>query len=267
MNIKETKRALSAIKTALKAGEKELLPRFKKEHPGAWRYKKHSEIVTEADEASNKAIIRALRKATPEFGVLTEESPSIQGPKNIFWVVDPLDGTTNYAAHLPLWGISIALVKNGEITLGAISLPTMKERYFALKNSGAWVENGVKKKRIHVSDKTKIKDALGLFCYGYLPEEKTRGVKHVPALTMHSRSTRRLGAAVFEAVWVATGRAEYSILHGIHDWDVAAGTLLVREAGGQVMTPQGKEWRLGDSDFLAVCPGMKKPLLKIFKHE
>jgi len=257
-------KALRVAKQALIAGEKELLPRFKKEHPGAWRYKKHSEIVTEADEASNAAIIKCLTKATPEYGILTEESPKLRGSKRSYWVIDPLDGTTNYTAHLPLWGISIALIEDGEITLGAISLPTMKERYFAALGRGAWVENGARRRTLHVSNKNKIKDALGLFCYGYLPEEKVRGVKHVPALTMRSRSTRRLGAAVFEAVWVASGRAEYSVLHGIHDWDVAAGVLLVREAGGEVMTPQGKRWKIGDKDFLAVCPGMKSPLLKIF---
>lgn len=257
---------IAVAKKALIAGEKELLPRFRKEHPGKWRYKKHSEIVTEADEASNRAILSTLKKLTPQFGVLTEESPKLEGNKDTYWVVDPLDGTTNYTAHLPLWGISIALIENGEVILGAISLPTMKERYFAAKNAGSWVENGHGKNRVHVSDKIKIKDSMGLFCYGYSPEEKVRGLKHVPALTQKSRSTRRLGAAVFEAVWVATGRAEYSVLHGIKPWDVAAGALLVREAGGEVMTSQGHKWNLGDPDFLAVCPGVKKQLLNIFKH-
>ncbi|MDQ7815362.1 MAG: inositol monophosphatase [Patescibacteria group bacterium] len=260
-------KALRAAKQALLAGEKELLPRFKKGNPGTWRYKKHSEIVTEADEASNRAIIRTLTMATPEHGILTEESPKLRGSKNSYWVVDPLDGTTNYTAHLPLWGISIALVEEGEVTVAAISLPTMKERYFAIKNRGAWVVSGTRKQKLNVSNKQKIKDALGLFCYGYMPEEKIRGIRHVPQLTQQSRSTRRLGAAVFEAVWVASGRAEYSVLHGIHDWDVAAGVLLIREAGGEVMTPQGKQWKLGDKDFLAVCPDIKKPLLKIFRHD
>ncbi|MBI5654301.1 hypothetical protein HZC53_01420 [Candidatus Uhrbacteria bacterium] len=264
--MQDMKKFLGIAKKALLAGELELLPRFKKEHPGKWRYKKHSEIVTEADEASNHAIISTLRKMTPDFGILTEETPRLDGNKDTYWVVDPLDGTTNYTAHLPLWGISIALINKGEIILGAISLPTMQERCFAVLAGGAWIENRLGKKAIHVSDKTKMKDALGMFCYGYLPEEKARGLKNVTDMAHKSRSTRRLGAAVFEAVWVATGRAEYSVLHGIYDWDVAAGTLLVREAGGEVMTPEGKQWELGDKDFMAVCPGMKKPLLTIFKH-
>ncbi|MFA5186283.1 MAG: inositol monophosphatase [Patescibacteria group bacterium] len=264
--MQDTNKLISVARKALLAGEKELLPRYKKEQPGKWRYKKHAEIVTEADEASNRAIISILTKLTPEFGIVTEESPDLEGNADTYWVVDPLDGTTNYTAHLPIWGISIALVNKGETILGAISLPTMKERYFAVLSGGAWVEDALGKNALKVSNKTKIKDSLGLFCYGYLPEEKVRGLKHVPDLTLKSRSTRRLGAAVFEAVWVATGRAEYSVLHGIHDWDVAAGTLLVREAGGEVMTPRGERWELGDKDFLAVCPGIKKQLLNIFKH-
>lgn len=262
----DTKTCLKAAKQALVAAERELIPRFKREHPGKWRYKKHSEIVTEADEAANRAIIKALKKMTPDFGIITEESPKLDGPAGIRWIVDPLDGTTNYTAHLPLWGISIALVSDDDVFLGAISLPTMKERYFAVAGQGAWVENGLGRANIHVSGKDKIKDSLGLFCYGYLPEEKERGLKHVPELTHKSRSTRRLGAAVFEAVWVATGRGEYSVLHGIKPWDVAAGTLLVREAGGEVLTPSGKRWELNDPDFLAVCPGVKNEVLRIFRH-
>jgi len=262
----DTKYCLKAAKQALIAAERELLPRFKHEHPGKWRYKKHSEILTEADEAANHAIIKTLKKLTPDFGIITEESPRLNGPKNIRWIVDPLDGTTNYTAHLPIWGISLALVAGDDIFLGAISLPTMNERYFAIAGQGAWVEDALGKHAIKVSDKNKIKDSLGLFCYGYLPEEKVRGLKHVPALTIKSRSTRRLGAAVFETIWVATGRAEYSVLHGIHDWDVAAGTLIVREANGEVMTPKGKRWKLGEKDLLATCPGVKKQLLNIFRH-
>lgn len=262
----DTKSCIKAAKLALQAAEHELLPRFKRNDPGAWRYKKHSEIVTEADEAADKAIIKTLKRLTPDFGILTEESPKLEGSRDIYWIVDPLDGTTNYTAHLPLWGISIALAAEDKVFLGAISLPTLNERYFAVAGQGAWSENGHVKAKIHVSDKQKIKDSLGLFCYGYLPEEKDRGLKHVPQLTHQSRSTRRLGAAVFEAVWVATGRGEYSVLHGIKPWDVAAGALLVREAGGEVLTPQGKRWEIDDQDFLAVCPGVKNQILKIFKH-
>jgi len=262
----DTKYCLKAAKSALLAAEKVLDARFRRSSPKEWRYKKHSEIVTDADKAANRTIISVLKGLTPDFGILTEERPKIDGPESIHWIVDPLDGTTNYAAHLPLWGISIALVADDEVFLGAISLPTMKERYFCVAGQGAWVESSSGRSPIRVSDKARIKDSLGLFCYGYLPEEKERGLKHVPELTHKSRSTRRLGSAVFESVWVATGRGEYSILHGIKPWDVAAGALLVREAGGEALTPQGKRWGLSDPDFLAVCPGLRKDILRIFKH-
>lgn len=262
----DTDFCLKAAKQALIAAEKELVPRFRRDHPGKWRYKKHAEIVTEADLAADRAIIRTLKRLTPDFGILTEESPKPAGPDGIRWIVDPLDGTTNYTAHLPLWGISLALAADGEVFLGAISLPTLGERYFAVADQGAWAESGPVKKPIRVSDQKKIKDSFGLFCYGYLPEEKERGLRHVADLTHKSRTTRRLGSAVFESVWVATGRGEYSVLHGIKPWDVAAGALIVREAGGEALTPQGKRWTLADPDYLAVCPGVKKQILRIFSH-
>ena len=255
-----------AAVAAVKAGEKVLLKDFKRHSPGDYSYKKHSEIVTDADLKSDAAIKRVLHRLTPEISVVSEEDKVRKQHGECYWILDPLDGTTNYTAHLPLWGISLALVCDHEILYGLISLPSMNERYAAVHGGGAWQLIGGSKKRIKASGTRKLKDALGLFCYGYAPDERRRGLKHVPGLSEKSRATRRLGAAVFEASWVATGRAEYSVLHGINEWDVAAGVLLVREAGGNVTTPQGKEYEIGDRDILYSAPGVTRELLRIFKH-
>ncbi len=251
---------------AIKAGEVVLLKNFKQRKPGDYKFKKHSEIITRSDLLSDTAIKQVLKKLTPDIGVISEEDKRRTPWGECNWILDPLDGTSNYAAHLPLWGISLALACNKEVIFGLISLPIMHECYMAIKGGGAWQIIGNEHKKISVSKVKKIKDAFGLFCYGYLPEERIRGLKHVPKLSEKSRVTRRLGAAVFEAAWVASGRAEYSVLHGINSWDVAAGALLVREAGGKVTTPQGKEWKIGDRDIVFSAPGVTRELLNIFKH-
>ena len=251
---------------ALSAGEKVLLKFFKNGKPTDYGYKAHREIVTKADDAANKAILKILIKETPEFDILSEEG-SPRKKSDWCWIIDPLDGTTNFTAHLPLWGISIALEYKGRVVLGVISLPALNTRYSAKKNAGAWMmKSGYKPRKLKVSDVTSMNEALGLLCFGYRKNEKTKALKIEPSLAYNSRSIRRLGAAVVEALWVATGNADYSILIGVRPWDVAAGALLVREAGGKVLTPKGREWKIDDSDIVFVNQKLKNAVLKISKR-
>lgn len=256
------KRWLSIAEKAVTAGSREALRRFDAANVAAYRFKAHHEIVTEADRASNRAIIRTLARLTPRIPVLSEEGGTITAPKalhtDLCWVLDPIDGTTNYAIRLPLWGVSLALIRDGEPILGVIMLPALRQRYHAILNEGAWM-NG---RRLHASQTKTLSDATGFLCYGYRPEEQRSGLRAVASLSPVSRVTRRLGAAVLEAAWVASGRADYAILHGIKPWDVAAGSLLVREAGGNVTRPDGKLWRLGDPDIVFSAPGTTKAVTK-----
>jgi len=244
---------------AVRAGERELLRLFQKSEPSDFSYKKNREIITTSDLASNDAIIRVLRRETPSFDILSEESAPRQ-QSDCLWILDPLDGTTNFAAQLPLWGISLALVCDAEIELGVVSLPLIGERYLAIKGEGAWRIDGKKKSRLHTSKTQSTKEALGLVCSGYGEKETRRGETASNILTLASRSTRRLGAAVIETTWVANGRADYSLLEGIRPWDVAAGALIVKEAGGSVTKPDGKPWKLGDPDVLFSAPGLTKKI-------
>jgi myo-inositol-1(or 4)-monophosphatase len=110
-----------------------------------------------------------------------------------------------------------------------------------------------------------MKDALGLMCHGYRVEEVRKSEPVAHTLDLVSRSMRRLGAAVVEATWVASGRADYSLLYGIRPWDVAAGALIVKEAGGNVTTPKGKPWKLADPDILFSTPRLTKKIHSIIK--
>jgi myo-inositol-1(or 4)-monophosphatase len=250
---------------ALLAAERVLLKRFGIAKPDAYGYKAHREIVTAADSVANRAILTVLKKGTPGFDILSEEgSPRTRSDWR--WIVDPLDGTTNYTAHLPLWGVSIALEHMGKVVLGLISLPAMNKRFLAVLHGGAWSLDKRGRRRIKVSATRRLDESLGLLCFGYRRNEKVRAMKIEPALAYGSRSVRRLGSAVEEASWVASGLADYSILIGVKPWDVAAGALLVREAGGRVLTPKGAEWHIDDSDIVFVTPRIAKQVLKISKR-
>lgn len=250
------KSLLAVAWRAVHAGERVLLKSFKVNNAQKYGFKKHREIVTEADGRSNRTIMRVLRRRTPEIPILSEEGGTINESAalraKLTWVLDPLDGTTNYAARLPLWGISLALVTRGRPVLGVISLPVLKHRYHAVKGGGAWMG----RVRLCASKTKKLSDAIGLMCFGYDGGSYRRYLRIEPALTRKSRSTRKLGAAVVESAWVASGRADYAILNGVHDWDVAAGSLLVNEAGGRALTLEGAPWQMGKQDVILTARGI-----------
>ncbi|HWQ99968.1 MAG TPA: inositol monophosphatase family protein [Candidatus Methylomirabilis sp.] len=257
------KQWLKAAWSAARAGERVLLRYFNVNHTQTYGFKKYHEIVTEADKRSNDAIIKVLKRLSPDIPVLSEEGGTIDERAvqhaDLAWVLDPLDGTTNYAARLPLWGISLALVKRGQPVLGVISLPVLKHRYHAVKGGGAWMG----RMRLHVSKTRNLADSIGLMCFGYDGGSYRRYRRIEPTLTKNSRSTRKLGAAVVESIWVASGRADYAILNGVHDWDVAAGTLLVTEAGGRAVTTKGKPWAMGEPDIVMCTPGIASAVLRV----
>lgn len=259
------RRWLSTAWRAIRAGERVLLRRFNVNHTATYGYKKHREIVTEADERSNEAMMRVLRRWTPDIPILSEEGGTADAASaesaDLAWILDPLDGTTNYAARLPLWGISLALARRGEPILGVISLPLLKQRYHAVKQRGAWMG----RVRLRASKTKRLEEALGLMCYGSGEEHRRHHLRIDPTLTRSSRSTRRLGAAVVESTWVASGRADYSVLNGVHDWDVAAGSLLVTEAGGRAVTPEGRPWNMGERDIIMTAPGVAKAVLRLIR--
>lgn len=256
------RRWLNIAWRAISAGEREALKLFDIKKAPKFGFKEHHEIVTVADLNANRAIAQVLAKLTPQIPLLSEEGGTInteQGLKaDLAWVLDPIDGTTNYAARLPMWGISLALIRDGESILGAISLPAIRQRYHAVLEGGAWMD----RQRLHVSKAKKLEDTVGLLCYGYQDRDQRLGLSANRALSIASRSTRRLGAAVMEAAWVASGRVDYAILHGVKPWDVAAGALLVREAGGDVVRPDGKPWRLGGGDIVFVAPGVTREVIR-----
>jgi len=259
------KKWLNIAWRAVADGERVAMKAFDVTKAPKLSFKAHHEIVTQADLNTNDAIKRVLAKLTPHIPILSEEGGTVgieEGLKaDLAWVIDPIDGTTNYAARLPLWGISLGLIRDGEPILGTISLPALKQRYHAVLGNGSWMGST----RLQVTKTKKIEETVGFLCYGYDERDKKLGLKANKALSEVSRSTRRLGVATLEAAWVAAGRADYSVMHGIKPWDVAAGSLIVREAGGDVVTPAGKNWRLGQPDIVYSTPGVTPSIIRHLK--
>jgi myo-inositol-1(or 4)-monophosphatase len=260
------RRLLAIAVKAVRAGERAALAHFGPERMEASALKKHREIVTKGDTASNAAIIKVLKKMTPSIPICSEEGADIKADKlakiDVAWVLDPVDGTSNYSVRLPLWGISLALISNGVPIVGVIALPCMNQLFTAIRGGGAWMG----KRRLHVSRTKSLRDAVALMCYGYLDAERRRGMSISDRFTPHVHVARRLGAAVVESTWVASGRADFSILNGVHPWDVAAGALIVREAGGKVVTLSGRDWKISDADIIFAAPALIPAVLRTLKR-
>lgn len=228
--------------TAAKRGGAYLAREFRRSHE-AWKLKSTHEIVTKADTASERIILSLLKKHTPDFQILSEESGLTHHKSEYLWVVDPLDGTTNFTVHNPLFSVSIALYKNGVPLLGVVYAPYLKELFVAEKGKGATL-NG---RKLRVSKTHELKKSFLTYCYGQQHKHMRRAVELYRYFKMKSVDMRQLGSAAIELAWVAAGRTESIIIPGTKPWDAAAGVLLVTEAGGKVTNFFGKAWKFVDS--------------------
>lgn len=232
------------IKTIRQAGQK-LLRDYETLDESRVFLKTKRDLVTTADMASEKIIINNLKKYFPTHQILSEESGWEANESDFLWIIDPLDGTTNFYIHNPLWSVSIALVHRGKIIMGAIYAPLTKELFFAEKGRGAYLNN----KRIYVrSDAQKNVNA---FCHGSEAKNIKKAMKYYVYQKSHSFDCRQLGSAAIEMAYVASGRIASLLIPGTKPWDVAAGALLVQEAGGRVSDFKNKQWQIFEPDILA----------------
>jgi myo-inositol-1(or 4)-monophosphatase len=205
-------------------------------------------LVTEADHASEKAIIEVIHKNFPDHQILGEESGSIREGSPFKWIVDPIDGTVNFAHGIPLNCVSIAVEENGVIIMGAVFNPHLNEFYFAEKGKGATLNNNP----IHVSDqKEVIKSCLVTgFPYTYINMENGP-IEIFGRFVRKGVPVRRLGSAAIDLCWVAAGRFDGFYEHKLEPWDSAAGYLIVEEAGGKVTNHVGADFSVYQHKLLA----------------
>jgi myo-inositol-1(or 4)-monophosphatase len=202
--------------------------------------KQRMDYASEVDGLAEAEIVKELRKAGPEYAVLGEEGghqPARGGRKaKLTWVIDPLDGTSNYLRGIPHWCVSIALVDNGEPLHGVVFDPLRNELFVASRGSGAVLDD----RRLRVAERRDLAGAL--LCTGFPPRERARAKPQLDclnALLEQAEDVRRTGSAALDLAYVACGRFDGYFEAGVQPWDIAAGVLLVREAGGRVCDFRG----------------------------
>jgi myo-inositol-1(or 4)-monophosphatase len=207
--------------------------------------KKPHDLVTEADRASEAAIVAAVRAAFPTAAILGEEGGVYAGSGDERFIVDPLDGTTNYAHRYPLFCVSIAYERAGVIEAAAIEAPLMGMRFAARRGGGATL-NGAP---IRVSTTGSVRTAL--ICTGFNPANYDRNGRYFAAMSRRAQGVRRDGSAALDLALVAAGRFDAFWEWDLKPWDVAAGALLIEEAGGSVTAIDGSALDIANGSIAA----------------
>lgn len=216
--------------------------------------------VTEADHASEKAIINVIQKAYPDHFLLTEESGEIKTDSEYKWIIDPIDGTINFANGIPICCVSIGVEKAGEMIFGAVYNPLMNEFFFAEKGMGATLND----KKISVSSKTSVSNSCLVTGFPYTYLDSPNGPLQVfEKLVRQGIPVRRLGSAALDLCWTAAGRFDGFYEHKLQAWDSAAGFLIVEEAGGMVTGFDGKRYNPYEPGILATNGKIHEKLLNI----
>ncbi len=252
-----------ALATARQAGQ--LLREFSRQRHTVHHKSTGIDIVTEADIASERLIVEAIRARFPDHHILSEEGLGdvqvLAGETSCLWLVDPLDGTVNYAHGYPFWGVSLALADQGQVVMGVTYDPLRDEVFWAERGRGAWCDG----KRMKVSGVSELGDALVATGFAYRRATLTdNNLAEFGALMPRVQGVRRAGAAVLDLAHVADGRLDgYWEMH-LNPWDWAAGWLFVEEAGGVVTDMQGQPWFLGATNLVASNGPIHRSLLAIW---
>lgn len=222
-----------------------------------------ADFVTAADRKAEATIHRELEKARPGYGFLLEESGVIEGTDNQHrWIVDPLDGTTNFMHGLPIFAISIALERQGQLSAALVYNPIMDELFTAERGAGAYLND----RRLRVAQRSRLSDCLfgtGLPFLGH--GETGRTLREIAPIMGESSGLRRCGAASIDLSWVAAGRLDGFWERDLAPWDLAAGALIVREAGGYVTDANGGDKMLETGSIVVGNEFAHSHLLKMLK--
>lgn len=254
-------RVLLAAERAVEIGAQIL--RQGRTHIGALIGKGDRDFATDVDFHVETAMRSVLAEFTPEIAVLGEEEGGGRNLDGVRWVLDPIDGTINFARDLPFCSISLSLVENGQPVLGIVDAPFLGERFVARRGSGAFL-NGV---RMEVAEISGIRDAMVAvadFKVGKGSAQENRvHLAVIAALARESLRVRMLGSAALDLAWLAAGRVNATVMLSNLPWDVTAGLLLVREAGGIVFDHDGSEHGSHSLYTLAAVPSLVEPIHQI----
>lgn len=220
-------------------------------------------LVTYVDKTAEKKIVEALSRLIPESGFIAEEGTSSKVGKEFNWIVDPLDGTTNFIHGVPLYSVSIALKKDDELVIGVIYEPNLDECFYTWKGASSFL-NG---KEIRVSSITQIDHSLFATGFPYYDYSKLDNfMRFFVYLMKNSRGVRRLGSAAVDLAYVACGRYEGFYEYGLQPWDVASGILLVQNARGKVFDFSGKQNYLFGKEIVASNTPISEEFIVLIKE-
>ena len=220
-------------------------------------------LVTSADIACEELITKTIKTHFPDHSIVTEESEPLENTGEYKWIIDPLDGTSNFSHGLPIFAISIAIVHKGKPIIGVVEIPGLRETFWAEEGSGAYL-NG---KKILVSQTAEL--GSGLFTTGF-PYDRTgaryqKNMELFKAVYTESHGVRRMGSAAMDLCFLAAGRFDAFWEYGLEAWDIAAGKIIVEEAGGLVTNMDGTTLNPKLKNMLATNRVLHPTFLKIIK--
>ena len=233
------------------------MARYRQPARGVDTKSSQTDMVSEADHEAEAAIVELLRAERPDDALVSEEGAGGTGTSGRRWVVDPLDGTTNYLYRFPAWGVSVALEDDEGGLAGVVHDPLAGETFTATRGGGAHL-NG---EPIAVNDHDDLATALVATGFGYDPDVRAGQADTVRRAITEVRDIRRAGAAALDLCFVACGRLDGYFERGINHWDFAAGALIVREAGGEVLPLEG-----GRPGLAAAGPRLVRPLADLVRE-
>jgi myo-inositol-1(or 4)-monophosphatase len=218
----------------------------------AFELKGEFDIVTEADRASERLVVERLRSHFPTHSVVAEEGGGHATQSEYCWYVDPLDGTTNFAHGFPMFNVTLGLERAGEMIAGVIYDPIRQELFSAERGGGAYLNN----RRIHVSGASRLADSLGSTGFPSRKRSHNVNIHFYYQLAMASHGVRRTGSAAIDLAYVSCGRLDIFWEFGLKPWDMAAGVLLVTEAGGRISDMKGGAHSVTRSEHVLADNGL-----------
>jgi len=219
-------------------------------------------LVTEVDKLSETCIIDIIRKNFPSHAIISEEIGELKKDSPYQWIIDPIDGTVNFAHSIPICCVSIAIKHNDDLLLGVVYNPIMNEFFFAEKGKGAFLND----RPIKVSKKTDFKKACLVTGFPYRwAYDATHPIKVFERFVLEGLPVRRLGSAAIDLCWVACGRFDGFWEYNLNSWDLAAGYLIVQEAGGRITNFDGAPYSVFDKETLATNGLIHEEMLQLIK--
>jgi myo-inositol-1(or 4)-monophosphatase len=221
-------------------------------------------LVTEVDKLAEQKIIEVIRNTFPQHSIISEEVGELMKESDYQWIIDPIDGTVNFAHGIPICCVSIGLLHENKLILGAVYNPMMNELFFAEKGKGATLND----KPIQVSKKSNFDTAFLVTGFPYKwPDGPEHPIKVFERLVLEGLPVRRLGSAAIDLCWVACGRFDGFWEYNLSPWDVAAGYLIVEEAGGKITDFEGAPYNVFDKQTLATNGLIHEKMLSVIRKD